>query len=236
MTLVLACELVSAQVKPIAKSPSNNNQNQPKSTQLATPAAAPAPAPRVPTGPTGFGSLKIGMSKEALEKLTENDGVYLQSPMTSYIYKNSTPIEGVDKFDAKIITPLSLQSVSTVLTFQNDELTSFYMNFEGVPTGYEKSLRQITEKYGPGKETNDRKEEQCIYKNGANFKITTGAISSTWIEEVSSSERIQTRLSDWVFSLCPSNLRYGGVSETGIKSMSMQRLKPTAETEKKNLF
>ena len=36
--------------------------------------------------------------------------------------------------------------------------------------------------------------------------------------------------------VCPSNLRYGGVSETGIKSMSMQRLKPTAETEKKNLF
>jgi hypothetical protein len=234
LTLLLAFGYASAQVKPIVKSPSNSNQNQSKSSQAPAPSLP--PAPRVPTGPSGFGSIQIGMSKDALEKLTLSDGVFLESPMTPYEYKYVSPVEGVDKFNAKVVTPLSTQSVSTVVSFQNDALISFHMNFEGISGGYERSLRQITEKYGPGKETNNRKEELCLYKGGANFKIIRGAISITWLDEVSVTERVQTRLTDFILNSCPSDLRYGSVGGIGSKGLTIEKLKPSSEAEKKNLF
>lgn len=221
-----------AQVKPTTKVNPSLNQNQSK-----TATASPPPPPRTPTGPNGFGSIKIGMSKEALEQLTDKDGVYLSSPLTPYVYKYGSPVEGIDKFDGKITTPLSTQSISGVFSFQSNELRSFYVNFEGIPGGYERAKGQISEKYGPGKEVNDRKEEQCIYKNGSNFKVTTGSIKFTWVDEISKDERIETSMDDWILSSCPSNLRYGGVTETGIKSMTIQKLQNSKGSSKAtNLF
>ena len=244
--LCITVSICTAQVKPASKSVSNSIQNQLKAappTQAITPPTPtpppppPPPTPRSPTGPNGFGSIKIGMTKDAIEQLTEKDGVYLASPMTGYVYKYGSPVEGFDKFDAKIITPLSSERISIVLTFKADELVSLSISFEGIPGGYERSKAQITEKYGPGKEVNNRKEEQCIYKNGANFKVTNGSIISTWIDEISKDERIETRMNDWILNICPSNLRYSSVGESGVKSISIQKLQNSKEADKaKSLF
>jgi hypothetical protein len=177
------------------------------------------------------------MSRDAIVQLTDKDGVYLSSPMTPYIYRYGGQVEGVDQFDAKITTPLSVQPFSIILAFKGDELISLNISFERVSSAYDRSKAQITEKFGPGKENNNRKDEQCIYRNGANFKVTSGSILSTWVDEVSVDSRIETRMSDWISNTCPSSLRSISVGEVGVKSISIRKVQNSKEAEKaKNLF
>lgn len=157
-------------------------------------------------GPTGFSALKLGMTKETIESLQVSQGVHLNSPMTAYQYKNGAPKEGVDKFNARLATPLSSEPVDAVLTFESSQLTELYINIPESSNMLERIKAQITEKYGAGKEENTMKEEQCIYKNGANFKLSSGALSTTWTETSSRTELIETNLSDIVIATCPSNL------------------------------
>ncbi len=225
--------ICTAQVQPDSKSFSNSNQNQ---TKEVTPTLTP-PSSRTPTGPNGFGPIKIGMSREAIVQLTEKDGVYLSSPMTTFIYRHGGQVEGVDQFDAKITTPLSSQPFSVILAFKGDELISLNISFERVSSVYDRTKAQIAEKFGPGKENNNRKDEQCIYRNGANFKVTSGSIISTWVDEVSVDSRIETRMSDWISNMCPSSLRSISVGEVGVKSISIRKIQNSKEAEKvKSLF
>lgn len=193
--------------------------------------------PRVATGPNSFGPLKLGMSKDAVEALSEKDGVFLSAPMSAYVYKYSTPTEGLDKFDAKFNSPVSNQPLEVVLSFRDDVLQTIYISFKDSNVAFEKVKSQLTEKYGLGKQENSRKEEQCIYKNGANFKITTGDISQVWVDAPSPSEQVQTKISDYLFSSCPSNLRYGSVSEINLRSLTIDRKTVVPEAQKPvNLF
>lgn len=221
-----------AQNKQQTKSPSPQSASATKA--LSENSTKPVKAP---TGPNSFGPLKIGMNKEAVESLTEKDSIYLATPMSPYVYKYSTATEGIDKFDAKLNSPLSSQPLEAVLSFKEDALQTIYISFKESVTVFEKVKAQISEKYGVGKQENTRKEEQCIYKNGANFKITTGTISQTWVDVISQTEQYETKISDYLYSSCPSNLRYGSVGEINLRSLTIDKKTVAPETPKPaNLF
>ena len=95
---------------------------------------------------------------------------------------------------------------------------------------------QIKEKYGTGKIDDSRKEEQCIYKNGANFKIMSGSIYTTWIEELPQTEQIKTTLMDVSIETCPSNLRAGGTDPIKIQSLIFRKVKNIVEDQPRNIF
>lgn len=187
-------------------------------------------------GPTGFGSLKLGMAREAVEALQASDSVHLAAPLTPYQYKNATPKPGEDKYDAQLVTPLSPQPLKAVLTFESERLTALYLNLDTENNVLEVVKNQITEKYGSPKVDDSMKEEQCIYKNGSNFKLSSGAISHKWLEETPGAAPIETSLSDVVVAMCPSNLRYGSIGPIKLRSLSVRFLKGAPDQKPKNLF
>lgn len=186
-------------------------------------------------GPKGYGPLTLGMTREEIQALRAADTVYLNEPMTPYQYKHIQPKHGEEMFDALIITPLSQNPLKAVLTFESGKLISLWVMLEKSSTMLKTVNTQITSKYGSGNIRDNRTEEQCIYKNGANFKINSGAIYTEWIEPVSPTDRIETSLADVSFEACPSDLSFtfGSIQ---IKSLAIRRLPNDATEKSKNLF
>lgn len=211
---------------------------EPKSTKAKAnkPAAAVAVAEKVApkaTGPVSFGAIKLGMTKAQIEALTAQDSFYLQSPMTLYVYpKNSTPIEGVDKFDGALITPYRTSTVPSVFTFKNDALTSFYIDLEKEESLADELQKMVEKKYGQPKIDDSMKEEQCLYKNGSNFKIKSGLTMTTWTQELAdSTDVITTSFTDMRVAMCPSSLRNTFI-DMKLRSFSLNRgSKPTPKPE-----
>ncbi len=228
VVLIFSVSCCYAQVKATAKGNPNAAQSSAK--------VPPNPAlPRVPTGPSGFGALKIGMTKESIESLGESDGFYLAGPMTPHVSRFASPV-GIDQFDAQLKTPLSSKSLEAILSFQGSELKSFYVSFYAAPSAFDVVSQQIAEKYGAGKETNNRKEEQCIYKNGNSFKLADGKISTNWSDEISQTERIDTTLSDYLSQNCPADLSSSTTNKIQIKSLTIDKIRRAANVAKPNMF
>lgn len=230
LSLILAIGICHGAPKTIVK------KDQKKGQQQAEEKKSPQEPPPKPTGPVGLGPIKISMQMDAITQLQEADGVYLTEPLSAYENKYYTPKPGIDKYAAKIIIPNASKPLESVLTFSGNQLTEIYLNFENSPYLYDKVKDQIIEKYNQGTIKDERKEEQCIYKNGANFKITTGTIATTWRQELPAGEAIETRLSNFKFDMCPSNLRYGSVGGTELKSLTIRKLEKGIESKKEALF
>lgn len=196
------------------------------------------PAPLMPkaTGPSGFGAITLGMTKAEVEALQATDGVFSISKMIPYVRKTVQPEEGVGKFDASIVTPLSTTPLKTVLTFSEGKLTELYMEIDEPSNLLDRMKAQITEKYGVGKVKDEREEEQCIYKNGANFKITTGLIGIEWEQTLSAGERVLTRLSDYKIDGCPSNLSYTNIGAISSRGLTIRKINNKTNPSSKNLF
>ena len=208
----------AAQVKPAGK----------KSTAVK---AVPVEEVR-PTGPVGFGPVKIGMSREELEALTVTDSVYLAGPITAKEEKYGKPPEGTMRFEGQMNIPLSTSPVKASFTFHDGKLRYFSMELHEVTWDFAK--KQIAEKYGAGELKDEQKEEQCIYKNGSNFKLLNGTKSVSWRQTVSSTEQITTSATDMQFAICPSSLRDQLIS-VKTKWLSFEG-GPIKTENKKNLF
>ena len=187
-------------------------------------------------GPTGLGSLQIGMSKSAIENLQATNGVHLTSAMTPFDYKNTTPIPDEEIFNTFISTPLDSKPLKAALTFKNSILISISLTINPSTNTLEKVKNQIKEKYGTGEIDDSRKEEQCIYKNGANFKIMSGSVYTTWIEELSQTEQIKTTLIDVSIETCPSKLRTDRTDPIKIQSLIFRKVKNIVEDQPRNIF
>lgn len=192
--------------------------------------------PPKPTGPVGLGPIKVGMQMDEVTQLQEADGVYLAEPLSAYDNKYYTPKPGVDKYSAKIRIPNTSKPLESILTFSGNQLTELYVSFESSSNLYDKMNEQISDKYNKGLVKDGLKEEQCIYKNGANFKITTGVVTTTWMQSLSASEAIETRLAIIKFDMCPSNLRYGSVGGTESKTLTIRKVEKVVESKKDVLF
>lgn len=186
-----------------------------------------------PTGPSGLGPLKIGMSKSQVEALSAADGIYLTSSMTPYVSQSYVPVEGVDIFRTYMQTPLASTAFDTYLTFEAGKLSVINFGLDDAGTVLEKINSQISEKYGAGVVKSDKKEELCIYKNGANFKITTGETKTTWTEQSSKNQRIETITSDSIYNRCHDYLGHNGNGTRRIITFTIKKYsKPTSEKQK----
>jgi hypothetical protein len=227
MLMLTACAMgVSAQVKPTSK--------KEKATK-AVPVEAAKPAPVVeakPTGPVGYGPIKFDMSKEELEALPAGDGVYLAAQLTVQNTKNFKPEEGSIWYDGQLKIPLSPSPLKSTFVFKNGKLTYFSMELHEIT--WEFMQKQIAEKYGAGEVKDDQKEEQCIYKNGSNFKLVNGTKSVTWRQVTSPTEQITTSATDMQFAMCPSSLR-DSLFSTKKKWISFS-LDPIKRENNKSLF
>lgn len=194
-------------------------------------------SPASAKGPTGFGDLKLGMTKEDIEALADPVPVRPDGPMRLYQYgKNVTPKAGREQFDVALSTPLATSPLEAVLDFEGGRLTSLYLKLTESSNMLERLSRQITEKYGPGKVEDDRKEKQCVYKNGSNFKVTSGMVKTKWVEDIAPNEQVESTLTDISIVICPPSLRYDGVDPIKFLSLTIRRVNPSTDSKPKNLF
>ena len=181
-------------------------------------------------GPIGIGKLEIGVPRSAVEALSQSDGVYLESPLEPYEYEHSSPVPGEDKFNTRIVSPLSDQPQEAVLTFVGGQLQSIYLKLGESNRIVDSVKALITSKYGEPKVDNTMKEEQCIYKGGQNFKISSGAIRYEWKQDRPNADAVTASLSDVLIDMCPSNLRYaiGAIKSKSLTLRVAKLEKPVA--------
>lgn len=162
-------------------------------------------------GPSGIGSLKLGMTKDDIEILQEKGDTYLQSPLV----ESSVRFGGdVTEYITEIKIPISIEPIKTKLNFRGNSLFFIELLFEERDDVFKNVLAKIAEKYGDGLIKNGRKDELCLYQGGANFKIETGIITTQWIEEVGPNEANSTVAYDSAYRRCPKNLKYNSVYES----------------------
>lgn len=211
------------------------SQEQPKKkdTRAARVVQQQAPAARKATGPLGYGPIRLGMTKPALEALQATDNIYVSSSLTAYTSKDPQP-EGSESYKGLLMTPLRDQPFDASFIFTAGQLSTVLVKLD------EQALadvtKQISERYGAGKTEDTRKEQQCIYGNGANFKITDGELSTTWSTPVSSTGNVETELLDAIVDSCPSNLRYGSTGSFRYHSLYIHTVSVAESKKKGNLF
>jgi hypothetical protein len=188
------------------------------------------------TAPVGIGPIRIGMSKDAALALQKSDGVYLTAPLEEHTDKYISPKPGTVTYSAMVKTPNSEEPLNLLLTFEGDRLKEIFINFEQSPYLFEKFKSQIIEKYGPGLEKDERKEKQCIYKSGANFKINPGTVATIWTYDSPDGSTIETRFADFNFKICPVNLIDGTVDFSNTKSLSIHSIEKAIETKNSPIF
>jgi len=187
-------------------------------------------------GPEGFGSIKIGMTKEAIEGIPTTEEIHFVSALQPHETKYSKPTPGVDRFKALLATPFTKEPLEIILAFEGDVLTNLYISLEKLPSLFEQMKTQISEKYGEPAVTNTMKEEQCIYRGGANFKLMNGGMIYRWQQASPSAGTIQTSLLSHEINICPSNLRYGSIGPTKLMSLNIGVLKAKPESKATNPF
>lgn len=164
----------------------------------------PAQQQAIATGPVGFGPIKIGMTKDELEALPAGNGnIFLTGPLT--VQEMKTLLEGTTWYKGELNIPITSSPVDLLFAFKNEKLAYFSMNLdEGT---WEYMQKQISEKYGAGELNDGRKEKQCIYQNGSNFKLISGTKSVTWHQVISPTEQINTLAINTQIAVCPPSLR-----------------------------
>lgn len=199
------------------------------------PQKSPKPTPHPATGPTGMGSIRIGMSKDAVMALPADEPVRLIGEMTPTVEKTEQP-PGTERFEGLITVPFSVEPVKATFSFKNGILHGLSLSREGDDALLERLVNQISERYGAGKVDDKRKEEQCIYRNGNNFTLKSGMLSTMWSTPNVDGKLVTTYFTDIVFNSCPSNLRDGSTYGVKMKMLSIRLNEKESVAPKKSLF
>jgi len=222
---ILVSDNSFAQSMPRTKSP--RPASEPSVAVPIVAQAAPAP-----TGPFGIGPLKMGMTREAVEALGPTDGVWLAQPLIQETPTVNLP-ENEYQFKAQLTTPLDPNINDGTFFFIDDKLTALTVNL--TPQAFERVRAEITQKYGPGIPKTDNTEEQCVYHNGANFKVTSGTVSNKWSLVVSPVDTIQTSLMQYTINRCPYSLQDNETTEFISRWISFSDLRKV-DAKPSNLF
>lgn len=199
-----------------------------------TPSMA-VPAIPSPTGPTGFGSIKLGMTKDAVLALSNDEPIRIVGELTPTAEKTAPPL-GTERFDGTVTVPLVNNPVKVILTFNNKLLQRIYLSTEGEDSLLVGLAKQVSERYGPGKVEDDRKDEQCIYRNGNSFILKSGPIATSWTTPADDGKIAKTSYTDYQINSCPSNLRHGLMLDIKIRFFTIEVTETPASTPKKNYF
>jgi hypothetical protein len=172
-------------------------------------------------GPVGLGDLKLGMTRSQVEAL--NGTVRLSSSLTATINEDEKPDPNSRILKASLINPLTGES-EVMLSFYNGKLIMIYLRLDD-ERQEKAALSLITSKYGPPRTLDQTTEEQCIYGNGANFKIKKGPFYRFWSQKsavlnVLGGSSVSTRIMSNRLLGCPANLRYS-LGQSVIRALSM---------------
>ncbi|HDR9184579.1 TPA: hypothetical protein QDB06_005207 [Burkholderia vietnamiensis] len=203
----------------------NKKAHQPTNITKAAPSAT-------PTGPSGFGAIKIGMTRESLERLKAADGVYLVGPLVPHESSAPNRDKNESLYTAMIATPFDREPREASFTFSAGALTGFSIKLDDAAFAQAKS--QLADKYGAGKPDNDQHEEQCVYGNGAAFKVTWGTVATVWNQRISDTERISSSASELTLDACPPRLDMPHIGAMISNYLSIRLVK--ADPSKPNLF
>jgi hypothetical protein len=172
-------------------------------------------------GPVGLGDLKLGMTKSQVEAL--NGQVRLSSGLTEEVYEDDKPDPNSKILKGTLANPLTGESEVT-LSFYYGKLIMIYLNLDD--ERQEKAASSLmSSKYGPPKILDQTTEEQCIYGNGANFRIKKGIFLRFWSQQSASlnvlgGSTVSTRIMSNTLFGCPANLRYS-LGQRVIRVLSM---------------
>lgn len=154
-------------------------------------------------GPTGIGSLQLGLTPAQVEALPK-DGVYLASPLGPYKSPGNKPVElkaGEERFSTTVQTPWSADPLDATLTFIDGKLTSLYIDLKDSEAMAEKVAQQIEEKFGPRKVYDSRTSERCPSYGGGSQEVSSGSNYATW-NEVQGEKEVRTRVGTYVLDGC----------------------------------
>ena len=162
-------------------------------------------------GPVGVGWLKLGIPIDEFSIGKDADGVVL-------LAHSLTPPERVPRnlnsgethYTSKIKTPFSSEVLDAYFTFRTERLIGFSIQF-GTGLDAVKILTDvksaIANKNGNSfKSSEQLKEIECKYRNGASFKMMDGTNSYIWYQAVNESTFIESALYDRVIGMCANNL------------------------------
>lgn len=235
--LALACVLIGASALCQAEQPTKQStakQSATYKTDQKNSSKSAAKKSSSPTGPLGIGNIKVGMSKAEVEAIPAEDLVALTAPMTpAKLKKEAQP--GEETFESKIKMPGADSSLSTMLTFNAGKLVSIQVNTDQSSDAFLEGLeKQVSDKYGSPTVKDSRTEENCIYRNGSNFKISKGEITKRWTTSLEGMGVIETSLWHLKIANCPESLTHG-MSTLNIRRFRVGIQVPEAPS-KPNIF
>lgn len=191
-------------------------------------------APPPAAGPTGIGSLRLGMPKEAVMALSSDEPVRIVGDMTPIVEKEAPP-PGTERFEGRIVVPNASDLVKASFTFKDGILHEISMSAKGKTSLLDSLAKQIAERYGPGKVQDNRKDEQCIYRNGNSFTLKSGIVATQWSTLEVNGRVVTTSFTDIDYNFCPSNLR-NDLMSANMKVLNFRFTEKEAVAPKNSLF
>ncbi len=185
-------------------------------------------------GPSSLLNVKPDISKENFENLKGE--ITVVTPLTDFEHSSPSEKETLKStmYRTKVLTPFSESELKAIVSFDKASGGLSYFSIDLDEQMYDTVGKQIRAKYGkPAKSNNTIKEEQCLYKNGANFKKSSGMVSSTWTSPTKGRELIELTASKVVIDPCPSRLDSSGF---GFTSYTLSISKDMPAAPKKNPF
>lgn len=144
-------------------------------------------------GPVGFGEIKIGMTKAAVEALPESEAIRLTAELVPLVIPGAALGEGETLWSGQVSTPYGT-ALPVRLTFRGQQLTNINLSFNDLPSVFSQVLQQITTRYGPPLLEDARKDERCRRPHADGSKIMSGNIFRRWIQDaVQGGEPVQVR-------------------------------------------
>jgi hypothetical protein len=131
---------------------------------------APQPQAALPV-PTGYGPIRLGMSRETLEALRTGE-VALTEPLRS--------AGGTSRYEnSKLRSPLTAIPADVSFRFENNELVFFAITLSVAELS--DALRQIVSKYGKPVVTSTDKEGECSYRADWDHRTAEGIYYSAGV-------------------------------------------------------
>ena len=188
----------------IPATPNNNKATSNVSKEIVKPDLKIQASQLIPTGPTGILSLKIGMSKEAVEALRVDNEVYLSSPLEEVDHEKR--FGPGTWFKTMLISPLNALPMAASMFFDVNGIL-IYLSVRLSAEILILAENQIETKYGsPLVLINKNEEKQCIYRNGSNFKLNSKNHKVQWNTLDGELYQIVTMIHRASLPSCPSNL------------------------------
>lgn len=178
--------------------------------------------------PTGIGPMQLGLTVEQVRAIKQPDFYFVDGiSVQSGDPDSGSTMENIVRYRGALKSPLMDVPGVVTLGFKGGKLTKISLDLSD-ESGYVKSLAQLSEKYGPGKDVNLMKDQDCLYLNGARYTINDGIDSREWSEPTADGMVIETNLVRYRVEMCTPNLKTGRLKTTEEWELTIEQHAPVA--------